>query len=225
MEKLAGSLAAMNGLGHHAMAPHPHGMGPPFPGGHHPMDAAAYGGYPGAGATGAGAGLPMRGHSGGGGSAGEGALPSRPGQEACSFYMRTGKCSYGANCRFDHPRATTRDTSGESGGSGASGAGTAAGGGSGGGGNPGGEGQGSYGQGGSGGEFSGHHYGMQVGSNGQAGYAPVPGGYGEPGPSGMYQGPGAEYGSPQGFMGYPPHPGAVQYPAQGAVYGSYRQGS
>mmetsp|Transcript_15680 Transcript_15680/g.23030 ORF Transcript_15680/g.23030 Transcript_15680/m.23030 type:complete len:469 (-) Transcript_15680:324-1730(-) len=29
--------------------------------------------------------------------------PSRPGQPACRFYMKTGKCSYGASCRWDHP--------------------------------------------------------------------------------------------------------------------------
>lgn len=29
--------------------------------------------------------------------------PSRPGEKACAFFMKTGTCSYGAGCRFDHP--------------------------------------------------------------------------------------------------------------------------
>lgn len=29
--------------------------------------------------------------------------PDRPGEPDCSFYMRTGTCGYGANCRFNHP--------------------------------------------------------------------------------------------------------------------------
>ena len=29
--------------------------------------------------------------------------PSRPGQKACDFYMRTGGCKYGMKCKFDHP--------------------------------------------------------------------------------------------------------------------------
>ncbi|KAK1353647.1 Zinc finger CCCH domain-containing protein 3 [Heracleum sosnowskyi] len=29
--------------------------------------------------------------------------PVRPGEPDCSFYMRTGSCGYGANCRFNHP--------------------------------------------------------------------------------------------------------------------------
>lgn len=36
---------------------------------------------------------------------GDGVLlfPDRPGEPDCSFYMRTGTCGYGANCRFNHP--------------------------------------------------------------------------------------------------------------------------
>ncbi|XP_021775549.1 zinc finger CCCH domain-containing protein 37-like isoform X2 [Chenopodium quinoa] len=30
-------------------------------------------------------------------------LPRREGVEHCPFYMKTGTCSYGANCKFDHP--------------------------------------------------------------------------------------------------------------------------
>lgn len=29
--------------------------------------------------------------------------PNRPGEPDCGFYMRTGTCGYGANCRFNHP--------------------------------------------------------------------------------------------------------------------------
>ncbi|XP_018633466.1 zinc finger CCCH domain-containing protein 32 isoform X2 [Nicotiana tomentosiformis] len=30
--------------------------------------------------------------------------PERPGVPDCSYYMRTGSCGYGANCRYNHPR-------------------------------------------------------------------------------------------------------------------------
>eukprot|EP00270_Netrium_digitus_P016398 TRINITY_DN587_c0_g1_i1.p1 TRINITY_DN587_c0_g1~~TRINITY_DN587_c0_g1_i1.p1 ORF type:complete len:545 (-),score=94.65 TRINITY_DN587_c0_g1_i1:191-1780(-) len=30
-------------------------------------------------------------------------LPQRPGVKECAFFMRTGSCSYGAECRFNHP--------------------------------------------------------------------------------------------------------------------------
>ncbi|OAY82780.1 Zinc finger CCCH domain-containing protein 8 [Ananas comosus] len=30
-------------------------------------------------------------------------LPRREGATACSFYMKTGMCKFGSNCRFDHP--------------------------------------------------------------------------------------------------------------------------
>lgn len=30
-------------------------------------------------------------------------LPDRPGEPDCIFYLRTGSCGYGNNCRFNHP--------------------------------------------------------------------------------------------------------------------------
>ncbi|KAM3326309.1 zinc finger CCCH domain-containing protein 32 [Capsicum chacoense] len=33
--------------------------------------------------------------------------PERPGVPDCSYYMRTGSCGYGANCRFNHPSDRT----------------------------------------------------------------------------------------------------------------------
>jgi len=33
-----------------------------------------------------------------------GSFPSRPGEAACKFFMKTGSCSYGPTCRFDHPK-------------------------------------------------------------------------------------------------------------------------
>ena len=32
-------------------------------------------------------------------------LPDRPGQLPCQFYMKTGKCKYGWQCKFDHPKS------------------------------------------------------------------------------------------------------------------------
>ena len=29
--------------------------------------------------------------------------PDRPGERDCSYYLRTGLCGYGSNCRFNHP--------------------------------------------------------------------------------------------------------------------------
>lgn len=29
--------------------------------------------------------------------------PVRPGEAECAFYMRTGNCKFGANCKFNHP--------------------------------------------------------------------------------------------------------------------------
>lgn len=29
--------------------------------------------------------------------------PDRPGEQDCSYYLRTGLCGYGSNCRFNHP--------------------------------------------------------------------------------------------------------------------------
>lgn len=34
----------------------------------------------------------------------EEAYPERPGQPECSFYMRTGGCKFGSQCKFHHPR-------------------------------------------------------------------------------------------------------------------------
>ncbi|TVU35948.1 hypothetical protein EJB05_17855 [Eragrostis curvula] len=31
-------------------------------------------------------------------------LPARPSQSVCSFYAKTGKCKFGAKCRFNHPK-------------------------------------------------------------------------------------------------------------------------
>jgi serine/threonine-protein kinase/endoribonuclease IRE1 len=30
-------------------------------------------------------------------------LPLRPGQNVCAFYVKTGACKYGPQCRFHHP--------------------------------------------------------------------------------------------------------------------------
>ncbi|KAM7276489.1 hypothetical protein ACFE04_018355 [Oxalis oulophora] len=41
---------------------------------------------------------------GGGGSVQQPTLyPDRPGEPNCSFYLKTGLCGYGTNCRFNHP--------------------------------------------------------------------------------------------------------------------------
>ncbi|XP_073313848.1 zinc finger CCCH domain-containing protein 3-like [Primulina huaijiensis] len=32
-----------------------------------------------------------------------GAYPNRPGEPDCIYYLRTGTCGYGSNCRFNHP--------------------------------------------------------------------------------------------------------------------------
>lgn len=29
--------------------------------------------------------------------------PDRPGEPDCIYYLRTGLCGYGSNCRFNHP--------------------------------------------------------------------------------------------------------------------------
>lgn len=36
-------------------------------------------------------------------------LPLRPGQAPCPFYMRTGQCKYGQNCKWDHPQLANTD--------------------------------------------------------------------------------------------------------------------
>ncbi|CAL9047291.1 unnamed protein product [Musa banksii] len=40
----------------------------------------------------------------GGGSGGTLQYPERPGELDCAYYMRTGTCSYGEKCRYNHPR-------------------------------------------------------------------------------------------------------------------------
>ena len=32
------------------------------------------------------------------------ALPQRPGEPDCSFYIKTGICKFGMNCRYHHPK-------------------------------------------------------------------------------------------------------------------------
>ena len=34
----------------------------------------------------------------------ENVYPERPDEDECEYYMKTGFCGYGANCRFHHPR-------------------------------------------------------------------------------------------------------------------------
>ncbi|KAG6521440.1 zinc finger CCCH domain-containing protein 5-like [Zingiber officinale] len=38
------------------------------------------------------------------GGGGEAQYPERPGEPDCAYYMRTGTCSYGVKCRYNHPR-------------------------------------------------------------------------------------------------------------------------
>lgn len=94
-----GHHAGMHPAAHaHGMA-HGHGMAPGGYPGQHPMDPS--GGYGAYGAVTAMRGGPPPGP----GGAGDPPLPSRPGADACGYYMRTGKCSYGSSCRYDHPRS------------------------------------------------------------------------------------------------------------------------
>lgn len=37
------------------------------------------------------------------GDTGPGSYPGRPGEPDCIYYLRTGTCGYGTNCRFNHP--------------------------------------------------------------------------------------------------------------------------
>lgn len=39
----------------------------------------------------------------GGWAAHSGSYPDRPGEPDCIYYLRTGMCGYGSNCRFNHP--------------------------------------------------------------------------------------------------------------------------
>ncbi|WOL06736.1 zinc finger CCCH domain-containing protein 6-like [Canna indica] len=38
------------------------------------------------------------------GGGGDAQYPERPGEQDCAYYMRTGTCSYGEKCRYNHPR-------------------------------------------------------------------------------------------------------------------------
>ncbi|THU47450.1 hypothetical protein C4D60_Mb09t15650 [Musa balbisiana] len=38
------------------------------------------------------------------GGGGDAHYPERPGEPDCAYYMRTGTCSYGEKCRYNHPR-------------------------------------------------------------------------------------------------------------------------
>jgi serine/threonine-protein kinase/endoribonuclease IRE1 len=40
-------------------------------------------------------------------------FPSRPGREPCEFYMKTGRCKFGATCKFDHPQGVHWDVHNE----------------------------------------------------------------------------------------------------------------
>ncbi|KAJ3678434.1 hypothetical protein LUZ60_002237 [Juncus effusus] len=39
----------------------------------------------------------------GSGNTAQNVYPDRPGEPNCNFYMRTGTCAYGTNCRYNHP--------------------------------------------------------------------------------------------------------------------------
>ncbi|KAF8772448.1 hypothetical protein HU200_005752 [Digitaria exilis] len=41
---------------------------------------------------------------GGDGEAGDAKLPERPGEVDCAYYLRTGACGYGEQCRYNTPR-------------------------------------------------------------------------------------------------------------------------
>ncbi|PIA38120.1 hypothetical protein AQUCO_02800039v1 [Aquilegia coerulea] len=43
------------------------------------------------------------GGGGGGGAGNSSPYPDRPGEPDCIYYLRTGLCGYGSNCRFNHP--------------------------------------------------------------------------------------------------------------------------
>lgn len=42
-------------------------------------------------------------------------LPSRPGSQKCSFFLKSGTCSFGATCKFDHPETQAESAGGNAG--------------------------------------------------------------------------------------------------------------
>lgn len=46
----------------------------------------------------------------GGGVAQSNLLPDRPGEPDCIYYLRTGLCGYGNNCRYNHPAHASQVT-------------------------------------------------------------------------------------------------------------------
>lgn len=48
-------------------------------------------------------GLKINDHQVQGGMAPTSPYPDRPGEPDCVYYLRTGLCGYGINCRFNHP--------------------------------------------------------------------------------------------------------------------------
>jgi hypothetical protein len=247
LDKLQGALMGLNGVHGGPHLSHAHVTGLHAPGFGHPGLEGLYSPYA---LTAAGpAGLSHAGHlamragagglgSSGAGGGGEGSLPLRPGQEPCAFYLRTGKCSYGPTCRFDHPRvggvarelssgAGSREVGREGGKveAGQGGQTGAEGGGVGDGGGVGAQADGQY----AGGYAEGAHlYGTQ-----QQGYAGATSGTYEGGGAGSRGGGGgggAANGGyhaaevyQQAFVGYPAQ--HHQYAGPSAVYGNYRQAS
>lgn len=43
---------------------------------------------------------------GGGGDEQANPYPDRPGEPDCIFYLRTGNCGFGSNCKYNHPTHT-----------------------------------------------------------------------------------------------------------------------
>lgn len=53
------------------------------------------------------------------------ALPERPSEPACAFYIKTGKCKFGATCKFHHPKDIQIPSTGQENGNGVQSADTA----------------------------------------------------------------------------------------------------